>query len=220
MSKMWNDRNNNSDESDLRWMQKESGLEMDGGNLKVNAKVCAMNPVLEYAGWSMPSKETFDIHPIRSFLNRWIDGEQEWVDPFARRRHGFADHYNDLNPECDVDTHLSADEYLDWLIDAERFCSVLFDPPYSLRQVKECYDGFGLGLSQEETQTFYSNLKDKISLLVPPGGHVISFGWNTNGMGVNRGFEKVAILMCHHGMNHNDTLVTVEKKTQTTLRDW
>lgn len=180
----------------------------------------ALMVAVEYAPWSMPSKETFDIPPIKSFLHRWIDGSQVWIDPFARRRHGFADHYNDINPEADVDSHLSAEDYLD-SIDAEAPpANVLFDPPYSLRQVKECYDGFGLGLSQEETQTFYSNLKDIIAMIVPPGGYVISFGWNTNGMGVNRGFEKMAILICHHGMNHNDTLVTVERKTQTTLEDW
>ena len=44
------------------------------------------------------------------------------------------------------------------------------------------------------------------------GGFCISFGWNSNGMGKNRGFEIVEILLVAHGGHHNDTIVTVEKR--------
>jgi hypothetical protein len=44
------------------------------------------------------------------------------------------------------------------------------------------------------------------------GGYCISFGWNSNGMGKNRGFEIVEILLVSHGGHHNDTIVTVERK--------
>ncbi len=35
---------------------------------------------------------------------------------------------------------------------------------------------------------------------------------NSMGMGKNRGFEIQRILLVPHGGNHNDTIVTVEKK--------
>ena len=49
------------------------------------------------------------------------------------------------------------------------------------------------------------------------GGHAISFGWNSNGFGKRRGFEIVEIMLVAHGTHHNDTIVTVEKKVQSSL---
>ena len=43
-------------------------------------------------------------------------------------------------------------------------------------------------------------------------GKVISFGWNSNGIGKTLGFEQVEILMVAHGGHHNDTICTVEVK--------
>ena len=54
--------------------------------------------------------------------------------------------------------------------------------------------------------------KDAISRLVKPGGYVVSYGWNTVGMGHARWFSPVEYLICSHGGNRNDTLVTVELK--------
>jgi hypothetical protein len=45
-------------------------------------------------------------------------------------------------------------------------------------------------------------------------GKVISFGWNTNGVGKNNGFEKTRIVIIAHGSQHNDTLATVEVKVK------
>ena len=49
------------------------------------------------------------------------------------------------------------------------------------------------------------------------GGIVISCGWNTQGMGKQNGFEIIEILLVCHGGAHNDTIVTVERKTQGNL---
>ena len=88
---------------------------------------------------------------------------------------------------------------------------VLFDPPYSPRQIKECYEG--IGIKEFNTKSdFYSNVKDEIARVVKPGGKVISFGWNSMGMGKNRGFEIKRILLVPHGGAKNDTIVTVEVK--------
>ena len=35
-----------------------------------------------------------------------------------------------------------------------------------------------------------------------PGGIVLSFGWNSVGMGLNRGYELIEILLCCHGGAH------------------
>jgi len=93
------------------------------------------------------------------------------------------------------------------------FDGVLFDPPYSPRQVKECYQGIGMNTVAENTkQSFYSNAKNEIHRILKPNGKVISFGRNSMGMGKNRGYEMNRILLVPHGGAKNDTIVTVETK--------
>ena len=54
--------------------------------------------------------------------------------------------------------------------------------------------------------------KKEISRIVKKGGYVLTFGWNSGGIGKTKGFEIVEILIVAHGGWHNDTIVTVEKK--------
>lgn len=49
------------------------------------------------------------------------------------------------------------------------------------------------------------------------GGYAITFAWNSNGIGKKYGFELQEILLVAHGSQHNDTIVTVEKKIQNSL---
>lgn len=44
------------------------------------------------------------------------------------------------------------------------------------------------------------------------GGKVISFGWNSGGIGMKYGFEIERILLVAHGGWHNDTICTIERK--------
>jgi len=46
---------------------------------------------------------------------------------------------------------------------------------------------------------------------------VLSFGWNSAGMGVKRGFELVECLICCHGSAHNDTICIAERRERTLL---
>lgn len=161
--------------------------------------------------WAMPNRWTFKIKPIKELLEKYHVAEDWWVDPFA----GFnspAKVTNDLNPESPATFHLPAHEFLQKMRDdIKEFDGCLFDPPYSIHQVKVAYDSFGLSLKDNITGGFPKE-KDLISQLVRPGGIVISFGWNTVGMGKKRGFEAVEYLAISHGGNRNDTLVTVERR--------
>lgn len=163
----------------------------------------------------MPSRWTFTIKPIKNLLLRevgcgmLINGL--WCDPFAGENSP-AQETNDLNPTRPTKYHLPAIEFLKQFPD-NHFDGVLFDPPYSPRQVKECYDGIGLKLSQKDTQqTFWSACKDEIKRITKVGGKVICFGWNSQGVGKTRGFELQEVLLVPHGGNKNDTIVTIETK--------
>ena len=160
----------------------------------------------------MPNKETFSIKPIASFIVEELEGCKLVIDPFARNA-TIAHVTNDLNPECDTDFHLDALDFLK-TFDDDSVDGVLYDPPYSPRQLKECYDNVGLSLTFEQTNAgYWASLKKEIARILKGGGSVISFGWNTQGIGMSLGFEKTRILMVAHGGMHNDTLCVSEVKT-------
>ena len=163
--------------------------------------------------WGFPSKNTFSIKPIAELLDEEVrDGI--WIDPFANNSKK-ATITNELNKEFDTDYHMDALDFLRMFED-ESVDGVLYDPPYSNRQVSEVYKGVGLPVTKETTQsTFWSRQKKEIARILKPGGKVISFGWNSGGVGKKRNFEILRVLLVPHGGHHNDTIVTVEVKKET-----
>jgi len=161
--------------------------------------------------WAMPSQHTFTIKPIRELLNRYIYDGANWIDPFAGENSP-AEFTNDHNPEKPTTHHMEAIDFVE-LFENNKFDGALFDPPYSYRQVSEHYKVLGKKATQLDTSTnFYNRVLNPLANKIKIGGICISFGWNTNAMGKNRGFEIIEILIVAHGGHHNDTLVTVEKK--------
>ena len=162
--------------------------------------------------WSMPNKNTFEIPPIKALLEEEVDLRKYWIDPFANRNK-IASVTNDLNLEYDTDYHLDALDFLKLFEDAS-VDGVLYDPPYSPRQVSECYNDVGYTVTWDTTKaSFWGNHKREISRIVKIGGKVITFGWNSGGIGYKYGFEIERILLVPHGGWHNDTICTVEVKT-------
>lgn len=161
--------------------------------------------------WAMPNKNTFDIKPIRDLITEELtDGL--WIDPFANQNK-FAAVTNDLSLEFDTDYHLDALDFIK-MFDSNSVDGVLYDPPYSPRQVSECYNNVGYNVTWDTTKaSFWGNHKREISRVVKIGGKVITFGWNSGGIGYKYGFEIKRILLVPHGGWHNDTICTVEIKT-------
>ena len=161
--------------------------------------------------WAMANHNTFLIKPIREFVKKNIFNLDLVIDPFARGSK-LASITNDLNPNFNTDYNLEALDFLKMFEDNSIDC-VLFDPPYSLRQVKECYNSIGIdNMTQHQSKHFYSDLKNEISRIIKPKGLVLSFGWNTVGMGKVRGFKLEEIVLVCHGGNHNDTICLKERK--------
>lgn len=159
--------------------------------------------------WAMPNKNTFSIKPIGQLINRHLFGFS--VDPFANINK-FAVVTNDLSPVYNADYNLDAIEFLS-IFETGSVDTVLFDPPYSPRQVSECYKSLGKTVNMQTTQSsFWSKLKKEIRRITKSGSKVISCGWNSGGIGKTLGFEIVEILLVPHGGWHNDTIVTVEKR--------
>lgn len=167
--------------------------------------------------WAMPNKETFKIKPIAELLSRWVGDGKGWIDPFAGDNSP-AEFTNDLNPKKKAKTHKEAVDFCKE--QTQMFNGVLFDPPYSGRQVKEHYNEIGLDISTNHTNSnFYWKVKRAIANKIKESGYAISFGWNSNGFGKKYGFEIIEILLVPHGSSHNDTIVTVERKFASLSQD-
>lgn len=163
--------------------------------------------------WAMPNSNTFSIKPIGAMIERYIGRGGVWVDPFSRNS-PFASICvtNDIDPSFKADSHVEALTFLSGLAGGS-VDGVLFDPPYSPRQISECYKGVGRAVHMEDTQSsFYSKRKDAAASAIKSGGLAMCFGWNSQGFGLKRGFSLEEILLVAHGGAHNDTICTVERK--------
>lgn len=165
----------------------------------------------------MPNSSTFTIKPIHdliaSLFVRTCLLSGRVVDPFCHTS-PFKDRCltNDIDKRVSADFHVDAIDFLKMRGDADTKL-VLFDPPYSPRQVSECYKANGKSVNMQTTQaSFWSALKSEIGRIVCSNGIVVTCGWNSGGIGQKYGFEIIEILMVAHGGWHNDTIVTVEKK--------
>jgi hypothetical protein len=179
--------------------------------------------------WGMPSRHTFKCKPIGEFVCNIVGDGMKWIDPFA----GFnspAEWTNDLNPDAPTLFHLEAIEFVNkmQILRNEKLCvpgfplprwneefkGCIFDPPYSITQVSKSYNNMGIsGWHKNNPTGAFADVKDAITKLLPIGAKTIYFGWNTVGFGKGRGFEIEEILIVSHGGNRNDTLITVETKT-------
>lgn len=167
--------------------------------------------------WAMPNSDTFDVQPIADLVKKYLRGVS--IDPYARNKR-WATHTNDLNPNTAAEHHMDATEFLVMLAQRGVLADVvLIDPPYSPRQVKECYDSFGHKMQQCDALlgAVRKRLKAAICTVLAPAGTVLTFGWNSVGMGHNCGFALVELLMVCHGSDHNDTICVVERRIQPEL---
>ena len=164
--------------------------------------------------WAMPNADTFSVKPIGEFVNRYLSQSSVSIDPFARNKQ-WATHTNDLNPETQAQYHLDAEVFLNKLRDDGVSADlIILDPPYSPRQISECYKGVGLTVGMKETQSalLYKRVRDAAVPVLSDGGIVLSFGWSSNGMGKMRNFEIIEIMLCAHGGAHNDTICMAEQR--------
>jgi hypothetical protein len=172
--------------------------------------------------WAMPNKNTFEVKPIGELIARYLKQlpyGATVVDPYANKctiksltdRADLRFITNDIDPHFDTDYHMDAIDFLSGL-DTDSADLVLWDPPFSPRQVSECYKKFDKTVDMQTTQaSFWSKQKEEISRITKADGLVIGCGWNSGGVGTKYGFDITEILLVPHGGWHNDTIVTVSK---------
>jgi len=133
--------------------------------------------------WAMPDKETFQIKPIKELLLKYNKGIILDLFPFPFKEDCFK--VLERTPDKSVDV-------------------VLLDPPYSFHQAVTTY--------KDEKHIQITHVYNEVKRVLKDNGLVIHFGWNSNGIGKKNGFEIIEIMLVAHGGNHNDTIVTIEKR--------
>jgi hypothetical protein len=165
--------------------------------------------------WAMPNGDTFSVPPIGAFVKRYLADSRVSVDPFARNK-DWATYTNDLNPKTSAQRHMDAEAFL--LVLAEeglrgKIDLAILDPPYSPRQISECYKEAGITVGMKDTQNaaLYARVKAALAPLMAPYSRVLSFGWSSAGMGKKYGFEPIEYMLVAHGGAHNDTICVAER---------
>ena len=162
--------------------------------------------------WAMPSENTFEIPCVLGFVERHLEGCLVSIDPFSRNNR-LATYRNDINPETIAEHHMESREFLEYLIkrNVKADC-IIYDPPYSPRQISECYKALGLTVKMIDTQSsrLKKECKELFRLLLKRGGKVLSFGWNSVGMG--KDFDFLEIMLVSHGGDHNDTICIAQQE--------
>ena len=162
----------------------------------------------------MPNSDTFSVSPIKDFVRSYLRDSKVSIDPFARNKR-WATYTNDLNPATEAEHHMDAEKFLLMLaVRGVKADLILFDPPYSPRQISECYKSVGQDVGRKETQSavLYQRVRDAIVPVATEDAVVLSFGWNTVGMGKRHGFEQIEVMLCCHGGAHNDTICLAERR--------
>lgn len=162
----------------------------------------------------MPNSDTFSVPIIGDFVRKYLKDSKCSVDPFARNKR-WATHTNDLNPKTEAEHHMDAEVFLKMLAEKGAKCDVaILDPPYSPRQISECYKEAGLTVGMKETQNaaLYARIKAALVPVLTPDAIVLSFGWNSAGMGKKYEFEIIEMALVCHGAAHNDTICLAERR--------
>jgi hypothetical protein len=145
---------------------------------------------------------TFSVKPIKNWVEANCIGQT--LNLFAgKTKLDISEIRNDLDIEALAEYHMDALEFLrTW--EGEPFGTILLDPPYAYRKSMEMYKGIKCSP--------FRQLKDEIPRVLQSNGIVITFGYHSNTMGMNRGFIVDKICLFSHGGAIHDTIASIERK--------
>jgi len=152
----------------------------------------------------MLSRWTFQYTPAREIVEEYLSGRV--LNACAGKtelEHDGEIVRNDLNPERNANTRHDVAEIAEHF-ETQSFDTVIFDPPFDEKQAETKYDGL-------HAKDVYSALRG-FNELVRPGGHVVTFGWNSWGMRSFDAFERVETVLLQRGPIHRDVIVTVDRR--------
>lgn len=165
--------------------------------------------------FAWPSKDTFSIPVLYDFVKRYHKHSAVSLDPFARN-FTLATYRNDLNPNTLAEYHLDVFDFLKLMLDklGERSVDlIIFDPPFSPRQLKESYEEAGKGFKTTDAWRTcgWRDEKALCNMLLKQNGVFLDFGWDNGGI-MFSGYEILEVGIVVHGGGSNATLCMAQRK--------
>lgn len=158
-----------------------------------------------------PKRYTFEMPKLLKWTIQNCKGKTLNLFAGKIRLSGVDEIRVDLNKEMLADYYMDAYEFVLLAKEKEwKYDTIIFDPPYNLRKSREKY--FGVYTSK------LRKIKTVLPNIINIGGTVISYGYDSVGMGKTRGFAKTQLCLVCHGGDHNDTICLIEKKVQEILQ--
>lgn len=112
---------------------------------------------------------------------------------------------NDVDKTMTADYHMDALDFVrKW--DKSKFDTIIADPPYSYRKSMEKYKG--------NLNSRFKMVADEIPRILEKDGVIISLGYHSSFMGMNRGFKLRELCIFAHGGAQHCTIGIVESKIQ------
>ena len=144
---------------------------------------------------------TFRNKRIKKWVERHVEGKV--LNLFAGKIElNCPEVRNDIRESMNAKYHLDALQFVE-RCKANRFNTVLLDPPYSYRKSMEMYEG--------KVTSPFNALKDLLPKVLREKGLVITFGYHSVSMGQGRGFSQEHLLILSHGGAIHDTLAIKER---------
>jgi hypothetical protein len=163
-----------------------------------------MTPKFDYIKCPL-HRYTFSVKPIREWVESECEGDV--LNLFAGpTKLNVRETRVDLNPEMIADFNMDALDFVNMIgvTSHGEWDTILLDPPFSYRKSMEMYKGI--------KASPFRQLKDSLPTILRKGGKIITFGYFSNVMGANRGFEVEKICVFSHGGAIHDTIASVERK--------
>jgi hypothetical protein len=155
--------------------------------------------------FEMPRSWTFQMPKLRKWVESRLEGDVlNLFGGVTKLTHPSAGTIvtNDINEDLPADLRNDAYDLTKWSSHADKFDTVVFDPPYSAFQAVKTYG---------RKAQLVSHARDVVEFVLRPGGRVLSLGFNSTGMGAGRGYEKEAICLVNCGGSHNDIILLSER---------
>jgi hypothetical protein len=163
---------------------------------------------MKFQYWfEMPNQWTFIMPKIQQYLLKIVQKHQKILIPFAGeyRFPKMEKHWIYIDIEPNKPQPYIQGNTLNVLPKLqEKFDLIISDPPYSFFQAHTTYKNKDL--------ISMTAIKEEYNRLLVGGGQIISFGFNSTGMGKKRGFTKIELSIVNQGGNHNDILILLEQK--------
>lgn len=127
----------------------------------------------------------------------------------------------DINKEMTkIDYIMDSFSFINFWIEEknDKFDTIILDPPYSLRKAREKYDismknsNPNVNVHNKKMIGSFTIIKNVISNILAPEGRVLTFGYNSTGLGNARGFKKTKLLLINHFGDYDDTMGIIEEQ--------